>query len=112
VNNVWLLSLPRELRDQILDFVVIVEPDGALPESLTSEEQLVDEERHEANDIPYKSKNRGAGVYYTNDLGRFQLFLILLVSHQLHAETLIIIDRFFTKYLYKLDIAIVNGNQL
>jgi hypothetical protein len=112
VDDVSLIGLPRELRDQILDFVVMVEPHRAPLRNLTSEMRLVDEERHEVNDIPYKSKNRGAGVFYTNDLGRFRLFPTLLVSHQLHAKTLAAIDRLPTKHSYRLDIAVVNGDQL
>lgn len=98
-----LLSIPRELRDQILLFVVttarVPPKDASHPEERNDPEGI----------IPTKE----FGVLYEKRCqNRTERIPTLLVNRQLHEETLDVIARIPEKHSYKLDVMLVNEKQL
>ena len=109
-NN--LLGLPRELRDQILDYVVLTERDVPQPP-----QHLAGNERTELWDCSYTSGRGTKNVQWKRDtdivkLGRTRILPTLLVNRQLYSETLTAVHRLPSKHSYKIDVMIVDGFQL
>lgn len=100
-----LLDLPRELRDKILSLVI----DNPAPAPVDA---LAKSDRTELHDVKYNGWYGGDGVKYSVLESRTDIQPILLVNHQLHAESLAALDLLPTKYCYSLDIMIVDECEL
>ena len=100
-----LLSLPRELRDNIL-FEVVTQP-AAAPKKPDDPDTRTT--RHP--DGKRSGWNYGQEVMFHGCWNRTTSIPTLLVNRQLHAETLSAIDR-LTSDIYVLDIMMVNDKQL
>jgi hypothetical protein len=97
---ITLLTLPRELRDKILSLVISTPSEAPANHSTSS-------------DLLDLTKNvTFANIRYIPHLNRAELMPTLLVSRQLHDETLAAIDILPSKHTYDLDILLVNGIML
>ena len=106
-----LLTLPREIRDGILELVVCNErapPQN--PTAASSDRTLLDvlERRSWSYASQYiKYEGQGSnGAYTTNSLS------LLLANHQLSSETQDVLERLSTTYSYGLDVMLVDEKEL
>ncbi|KAF8848246.1 hypothetical protein BDZ45DRAFT_733054 [Acephala macrosclerotiorum] len=100
-----LLTLPRELRDQILHLIV---SSRQTPQRDASTLPL----RTNLHDFKTRSWFPGAFVLYVCHGNRIAHFPTLLVDCQLHTETLEAIEKLKDRREYELDVLLVNEQEL
>ena len=99
------LDLPREVRDNIIGFVLCTSTGTPYDGTATGQ-------RTELNDIEYLSWKARREVNYAKQFPVTSTSQLLLVNHQLHTETTDAINRSPSKHSYHLDVAIVNEEGL
>ena len=100
-----LLNLPREIRDQILDYVVswpMMDPPCLL------DHEALRNARSELMEPRLRAWTRGCWVRYLQPKCIVHGSPLLCVNSQLHKETLDALYRYVNKHVYLIDVVILN----
>lgn len=104
----FLLKLPREVRNKILNFVIatpITPPQDPKDASKRMEFRKSDTQK-------IRGWFDGGGVKYAPAFNRIDLLPTLLVNRQLYFESISVIELLTTRHCFEMDVMIVNEKEL